>query len=234
MNRLLAKSIIIVVAAVLMALCVGSAFCLYTNSPTPKNVTITAIVPTIDDCHLLGTFTSWSAANSNKMAYAAGTYSFEDVSIEEGGKFKVYNATTDQWINTVDSIATPHSNDGNGNIVMAKAGQYDVYYTAADGITVSADNYTYYFSCPAWTSDGTVVFAWVWGGSDEGSWRELTTVSANNYSLTLDTDYTGCKLVRHWSGTTISTVSWSTQAYGNETNDLSLASSSTIDASSFH
>ena len=46
MDRLLAKSIVIVVAAVLIALCVGSAFAVYSVNATAITVNITATMPT--------------------------------------------------------------------------------------------------------------------------------------------------------------------------------------------
>lgn len=46
MDRLLAKSIVIVVAAVLIALCVGSAFAVFSVNATDRTISLTAEIPT--------------------------------------------------------------------------------------------------------------------------------------------------------------------------------------------
>ena len=68
MKSIWTKGIIIMVAAVLIALCVGSAFAVYSVNATPKVINISAALPAVDECHVLGSFTSWSAANSNKSS----------------------------------------------------------------------------------------------------------------------------------------------------------------------
>lgn len=220
----LTKSALIILTVALCCACIGSAFALYSSSATPIIISIYAQAPSApDEIGLRGSWDSWAATRS--MTYSAGTYSWTG-DMASGTQFKGYNATASTYF------------EGN-NYSIGKTGNYTVSYTQGDpqnvsSLSVSANNYTYTFSCPSWTSEeNAVVFAWVWIGSGAGGWRALTTVSANVYTLTLDPQYDGCLLARMSQGTTIDNVDWSRQLYGNQTNDLDL-STTDVNTSSWH
>ena len=235
MNNKLVKSTLIILSLVLCASCIGGAFALYSVNAEPLVVQISAVVPDTPIFRLLSDWGGWSTtSDSTKMTYSAGTYSTTGIDVTAGQGFKVYRDSDGAYLTTINSISAPYSINGDGNIVLSKTGNYDFAYTTADGISVTANSYTYTFSCPSWTTDGdTVVFAWVWIGEGTGSWRELTTISSNTYTLTLSAEYDGCLLARMTSGTTISNIEWSRQAYGNQTNNLDLTVTN-VDTSSWH
>lgn len=230
MNKILGKGITIIVAAVLIALCVGSAYGVYEIGVSPKVVSITAAAPTpvYDACHVLGSFTANAAAVANQMAYSAGVYSFDDVSVPACGTFKVYNATDDAWINTIDTSNTnvPYSFVGAyDDISLTKAGQYDIHYTEADGIAITADSfdYTFHISHSGATNGSAVIKAWIWGDGIAGHWVDVTIVSDTQFTATFEAGISACNLARFDPAVT---VAWDNQ--WNATPDINLSSGSTF------
>ena len=78
---------------------------------------------------------------------------------------------------------------------------------------------------PDWLqNDGCVIFAWVWGASDPGSWKSLTFGSnGSSATFTVPSDLTGFLLARCASGTT--TPNWDKSDDGvgrvyNKTNNI--------------
>lgn len=230
MNKLLCKSITIIVAVILCALCVGSAFCVYSVNATNVSVNISAVAPVADIYHLLGVDNVWDTANSNKMTLSAGTYTLNDVAIAAGDGVKVYNATTDSWYgyNTVVAGTSLVSGSGDSNITLLKAGQYDFSYVPASGLSISADNFTYTVNInhSGATGGNAVIKAWIWVDGSEGSWTDVTVVNDQQFTFTTtNTAINRCQLVRFNPAT--SEYSWSGDIW-NQTPDLNISVVSTI------
>ena len=133
MNRLLAKSIIIIVAAVLMALCVGSAFAVYSVNATPITVNITASAPTP---------TTRTIYFTNNY-YWGSVYAYVWTS-STGTPVEIWPGTAMTWVGKNDmnqdvySITFPYScnhiifndNDNNQtvNIDLTQIGSANAYY----------------------------------------------------------------------------------------------------------
>ena len=233
MNKALAKSITIVIALILALTAVGSAFAVYSVNATPVVVNISAALPAVDECHVLGSWNSWTAANDNKMTYSAGTYTYNDKSIVGGNKFKVYNATQDSWNDTVAACTPPYTKDGDNNIVLTKSGTYDISYVIGTGITVTADSYDYTVTgIPSWyTSDGALIFIYAYydDGSTHDTWVKPTTSLSSSYTatFTLPAAYTTIIVVRCDSTTTEANVDWS-HKFHNQSTDLDVSGTSTV------
>ena len=106
---------------------------------------------------------------------------------------------------------------------MTKAGQYDISYTEADGITVTADSYDYTFniSHSGATGGSAVIKAWIWVDGSDGQWTDVTVVSDTQFTATFDPSINRCILARFDPSVA---VAWDNQWNATATIDISSAS----------
>ena len=197
MNRTLTKSIVVLVALVLCASCIGSAFALYRVNATSKTVNLSAAAP--DPYYLESDWGGWVADNTTKMAYNAGVYVTNDVTVKAGQGFKVFGS---DWITAIDSISVPYGGGGDSNITLTNGGIYDFTYSPSNGISVTADVMYYTFKCPDWVDDASAVIRiWVWGGTDASQFYDLNPSYTEGgyiyYTWAISTDNTYYCINRH-------------------------------------
>ena len=94
---------------------------------------------------------------------------------------------------------------GSSNVTAA----LDVDSSISSSVAVSIGaNVTVSVTVLDWVwNDSAVIKAWVWGDTDEGSWKSVTKTNATTASITFATDTTGFLLARCAVGTT--TPNWS-------------------------
>ena len=93
---------------------------------------------------------------------------------------------------------------GKGNDIGAKKWSIAVFKSGSSPVVNPDEDVTYTVTnLPSWIQDdGCVIFAWVWGNNDTGSWKTLTYGNNNDASFVTKGELNGFLLARCVNGTT--------------------------------